>query len=395
MKSLLITEVFPPKTGGSGRWFWEIYRRLPREEVVVAAGEDPRHEEFDRTHDLNVVRMPLTFSTWGIASVRGLRNYWQSAKKLARLARAERVDAVHCGKCLPEGLLAWWLRRRHGIPYLVYVHGEELNLASLSRELNWLTRRVLHGAMFVIANSRNTERLLKEQWGLASDRVQLFYPGVDTDRFRPARRDADVRASLGWHGRPVVLTVGRLQKRKGHDQMILALRPIREAIPTVLYAIVGDGEERTNLDQLVAREKMADHVQFRGELDDADLIRCYQQCDLFVLPNRQVGGDIEGFGMVLLEAQACGRAVAAGASGGTAETMSIPQTGLVVSCDGPAEVASLVIDLLSDHTRRDGMGNAAREWVVSRFDWTVLSQRAACLFNTANSGAEHAAWAPA
>ena len=155
----------------------------------------------------------------------------------------------------------------------------------------------------------------------------------------------------------------------------------RAAVPHVLYSIVGDGEERTALEDLVASRGLACHVQFLGEIADDRLVQCYQQCDLFVLPNRQVGRDIEGFGMVLLEAQACGKPVIAGDSGGTAETMRIPDTGLVVPCDGPDAVAGVVIDLLGDCERRARMGAAARDWVVEHFDWESLSRQAEAMFD--------------
>jgi phosphatidylinositol alpha-1,6-mannosyltransferase len=219
-----------------------------------------------------------------------------------------------------------------------------------------------------------------DEWNLDSDRIRLLHPGVDTTRFVPAASQASIRAQLGWSDRSVVLTVGRLQKRKGHDQMILALSAIRRAIPDILYAIVGDGEERQPLQDLVERTGLGDHVQFMGEPDDRELVRCYQQCDLFVLPNRQVGKDIEGFGMVLLEAQACGKPVVAGASGGTAETMRIPQTGYVVPCDTPDQLGVLVIRLLQDFELRRQMGCSAREWVVERFDWQSLVRQAAQMF---------------
>jgi phosphatidylinositol alpha-1,6-mannosyltransferase len=111
------------------------------------------------------------------------------------------------------------------------------------------------------------------------------------------------------------------------------------------------------------------------------MVGCYQQCDLFVLPNRQVGKDIEGFGMVLLEAQACGKAVVAGTSGGTAETMRIPQTGRVVDCESSDDLAALVIELLHDPALRGRMGVEARAWVVSHFDWSAPGRQAAHLFN--------------
>src|SRR5262249_54040431 len=157
--------------------------------------------------------------------------------------RAERVRRIHCGRCLPEGVMAWLLKWWTGIPYVCYVHGEDVNSASESRELSWLVRRVFGNADFAIPNSRNTMRILRGEWGLPEDRVRLLHPGVDIRRFIPADRDLGVRAMLGWGGRPVVLTVGRLQKRKGQDQMIRAVHTVRQTVPDILYAIVGDGEE--------------------------------------------------------------------------------------------------------------------------------------------------------
>ncbi len=385
MKILLITEVFPPKTGGSGRWFWEIYRRLPRETIVVAAGETPRQEDFDRTHEMPVNRLPIALPSWGILNIQALRGYLRIIRQLRQLIATEDIKVIHSGKCLPEGLIALWLSRLTGLPYLCYVHGEEMNAATQSRELTWLSRKVLRRAEILIANSQNTMRILEKDWGVLTRRIRVLHPGVDTKQFAPAtEQSSELRAPLGWGGRPVILTVGRLQKRKGHDRMILALGKIREAIPDVLYAIVGDGSERPYLDELVVREGLHNHVQFLGEQDDELLVRCYQQCDLFVLPNRQVGRDIEGFGIVLLEAQACGKPVVAGASGGTAETMRIPETGRVVPCDGPDELAAVIIELLSDRNRLARMGVAARRWTVERFDWEALSRQARHLFG--NSG---------
>ncbi|MBI4524931.1 MAG: glycosyltransferase family 4 protein [Deltaproteobacteria bacterium] len=388
MTTLLICEMFPPKTGGSSRWFWEIYRRLPREGFVIAAGENAGQTEFDRTHDLRVVRIPLTFSTWGVGNLTGFRNYWRSLNRLRQLVGIERVESVHCGRCLPEGLLAWMIKQRLRIPYACYAHGEELNTTSTSRELSWLTRRVLRGSEFIIANSRNTERILRDKWGLSTNRIRLLYPGVDTKRFVPAVRNPAVRADLRWGERPVVLTVGRLQKRKGQDQMILALHAIRTAIPDVLYALVGDGEEREPLRQLVEKEGLGQHVQFMGGTDDELLVNCYQQCDLFVLPNREINKDIEGFGMVLLEAQACGKPVVAGNSGGTAETMRSPETGRIVSCYGPNELAAVLIELLKDPDLRAQMGTEARKWVVGHFDWSFLTREAEELFQGAPTDRE-------
>jgi phosphatidyl-myo-inositol dimannoside synthase len=381
----LVSDIFPPKTGGSGRWFWEIYRRLPRRSYLMAVGEDPRQIDFDRTHDLRVVRLPLAMRAWGIVSLVGLHGYGRAIRRLRRLIAGERVEMVHCGRCLPEGVMALALKLWTGMPFACFVHGEDVGTATASREHRWLVGHVLSSASFLIANSRNTERILVEEWGVRADRIRLLHPGVDTDRFEPAAPDPSARAALGWADRSVVLTVGRLQLRKGHDQMIRALRAVREAIPSVLYAIAGDGEERAALENLVASQGLGDHVRFLGEIDDNRLVQCYQQCDLFVLPNREVRRDIEGFGIVLLEAQACGKPVIAGASGGTAETMRIPETGLVIPCEGPEALASVVIELLADPDRRARMGEAGRAWVVEHFDWGSLSRQAEAIFQAPSS----------
>jgi phosphatidylinositol alpha-1,6-mannosyltransferase len=292
---------------------------------------------------------------------------------------------VHAACCLPEGFLAWLLRRRLGIPYLVYVHGEELNVARTSRELTWMMRRALWNAELVVANSGNTARLLQAGWPISRDRLHVLHPGVDTRQFRPVPRDLNVRRQLGWNDRPVVLTVGRLQRRKGHDQVIRSLPAIRKAVPDVLYAIVGDGQERRRLEAVVDELELRGNVLFHGELHSDKLLCAYQQCDLFALPNQDVAGDIEGFGIVLLEAQSCGKPVVAGQSGGTAETMNSPVTGIVINSADIPSLAATIQDLLLNDQRRQRMGSAARTWVVERFDWNVQCPVAASIFQKASS----------
>jgi phosphatidylinositol alpha-1,6-mannosyltransferase len=373
---LLLTEVFPPQVGGSGRWFWELYRRLPREEFVIAAGACPGDVAFDRTHDLRVVRLPMQLPSWGFVGARPLWDYLSLAARIRRICRERSIGFIHAGCCLPEGFGAWMLKWISGIPYSLFVHGEEMRIMAGSRELSWMARRVLGSATRLIANSHNTAGILCNEWNVPQERIVVLHPGVDTQRFKPAPKNATVRERLGWSERPVVLTVGRLQKRKGHDMLIRALPAIRERIPDILYSIVGDGEERASLERLTDELGVRPCVQFRGEPSDDQLVECYQQCDLFVLPNREVNGDIEGFGMVLIEAQACGKPVIAGASGGTKETMLVKTTGKVVRCDEPHELVATTAQLLEQPCLIRQMGIEARRWAVDSFDWTSLCRRA-------------------
>ena len=146
------------------------------------------------------------------------------------------------GGCCPRVGLALLLNLWNGTPYTIYVHGEELNYADHSRELHWMMRRVFHRASKVIVNSSNTGNLLKSNWELSEDKVQLLHPGVDTHRFNP------LQIAVGTSkDSPLLLTVGRLQKRKGHDMLLRALPRIRKEFPAVRYQIIGDGEERIAL----------------------------------------------------------------------------------------------------------------------------------------------------
>jgi phosphatidylinositol alpha-1,6-mannosyltransferase len=378
---LLLAEVFPPTKGGSGRWLWELYRRLSDIDVRIIAGETTGAKSFDRSTTLPILRIPLRFSGWGLSHPRSGLQYIRAFMQIRRALLESRPDVIHCGKCLPEGLLAVMIKATWGIPFVTYVHGEELTLAHTSRELTGLTRKVLREASTVIANSHHTKQILVKDWSVPDDRLVVMHPGVDVTRFAPAPMNAAVRARLGWANRRVLLTVGALQRRKGQDMMIRALPAIRARCPDVLYAMVGEGWERAYLDELVAQQGVTDLVQFSSPHGDDDLINCYQQCDVFALPNRQVGWDFEGFGISLLEAQACGKPVIAGASGGTAETIVPGETGYLLSCDTHKQLAEVAANLLDDAAQRSRMGACGRARVVERFDWSVLVEQARRTFD--------------
>jgi phosphatidylinositol alpha-1,6-mannosyltransferase len=376
---LVIARVFPPQVGGSGRFLWEIYRRQAAEDFAILAGRHERAAEFDRGCPMPIQRMSLHFGDWGLGP-RALRNYLAAYTRLAQLVRRERFVAVHSATLLPEGFLAWLLNRTFGTPYLSFIHGEDLAIAATSRQYSWMARKVLQGARRLIANSENTLRTLLRDWPVEPAKVTVITPGVDIESHRPAPRDDAFRTRLGWDNRQVILSAGRLERRKGHDHLIKALPAIRAAIPDVLYAIAGAGEMQDELETLAASAGVEDGVQFLGALSSDELIACYQQCDLLALPNREVNGDFEGFGMVLVEAQACGRPVLAGMSGGTAETMRDGETGRLVDCTKPENLADALIDMLSDPAKLDAMGSAGRQWSQHRFDWNVLARRAGRVF---------------
>lgn len=386
MNILLLSRIFPPETGGSGRWFYEIYRRLNDIDVTVIAGEHPQAAAFDGRCELPVRRTMLNFSDWGTFNLQGYRRYREAAKACRELVNTRSFDAIHAGSLLPDGWLVRKLARKANIAYVVYMHGEETCFATQSRQLKWMGQKILKGAEQIIANSENTAGLIDEFWEIPSGKVRILNPGVNCSVFQPTQQDAGVREKLGWGDRPVILTVGRLQQRKGQATMMKAMPQLLQQHPELLYCIVGDGDERSSLTEMIHQLGLTSHVQFRHECSDKELVQCYQQCDLFVLPNREINGDIEGFGMVLLEAQACGKPVIAGNSGGTAETMIPGSTGHLVDCRTEDELIPMISHLLDDRSHREVMGAEARKWVSGRFDWLPLSEAAEkCFLNQSQS----------
>ena len=374
----VLSEIFPPVKGGSGKWLYEIYRRFPNDTVRFVVGEHEDATNFDAHNaSLDLHRMPIHLVDWGTFKP---RSCWRYVKRLFAVRRCTQeigIDEVHAARVLPEGWIAYLMRKLFNLPFVVYVHGEDVSTATWSREHKFMVQRVLNNAKMIVANSQNTARVLERDYGVE---CQLLYPGVDTGYYIPSAPDIRVRSRLGWGDRPTILTVGRLQRRKGHDNMIRALQRLKQEFPNVLYAICGKGEEEQNLLELTQSLKLEEHVLFMGETSDHDLLCAYQQSTVFALPNREVDRDFEGFGMVLVEAQSCARPVLAGDSGGTRETMVVGKTGLIVDCTDVGRIADAVSELLSDPGRCVAMGEHGRKHVVSRFDWEPLASQSAQLF---------------
>jgi len=380
MKILLLSEMFPPMTGGSGRWLWEVYRRMPSDQFVIAAGQHASGADFEASHDLDVRRLPFNLDERGLHNWQTLRCYWGLFRKLCRIVREENCTSIHCGCCLPEGWLAYLFRKFYGLPYVCYVRGEEIDAVRSSRDLSWMVRGILHHSQRLIVGSQNTARLLNESWGIPKRQVQILYPGVDTTWFVPAARDEFVLKQHGWKDRVVVLTAGAMQSHQGHRIAIRALSAIGEAVPNVVYSVFGNGEQRDSLEQLAREERVENLVEFRDGVSREDMLRCYQQCDLFALPDgRQVKG-IEDSVRGLLEAQSCGRAVLAGDSGSAPEFLQPGETGVVIPWDDVNQVAAGMTRLLLASEELREMGSRARAWAVDHFDWSVLSRQAADLF---------------
>ncbi|MGQ8364681.1 glycosyltransferase family 4 protein [Glaciecola sp. 1036] len=381
MKTVLVlTENFPPMHGGSGRWFDELYSRLGDCKVIILADDKVDTQAFDKDYKLTIVRANLRSYEWGFKSLTGIKFYWNAVKALHKVVKQYKVDEIHCGRVIHEGVTAWLHKLIWKTPFICYVHGEDIKTVAMSKEHSLMVKQVCKSANYLVCNSVNSAELV-EQLGFAeAQKNKVLHPGVDAERFIPVAEDLAFKTDKGWQDRFVIITVGRLQKRKGHDIMIKALPSIKQQHPNVLYVVIGDGEEKQYLEGLVDQFSLESDVQFLTGLNDLEMIKCYQQCDLFILPNRTIENDIEGFGMVLLEAQACGKPVIAGDSGGTKETMLIGETGWVLDCTEAQKLANSMIPIIENKDRLQEMGAKGREHVLKELEWNVHAQKAKQIF---------------
>jgi len=373
---LVITELFMPTKGGTAVWFDEVYRRLGGKEIHVVTARVPGCDAHDAQHSNTVHRVALKRSPW--LRPESLAMYLKLLLKSLQIVLTHRVDAVHAGRVLPEGLVGWCVARLFRKPLVIYAHGEEITTWRQSGKFRAMRFAYRH-ADRVVANSEFTRgELLKI--GVAPDRVVLINPGVDVVRFRPGLACDDLRdqAGCGAAGQ-LLLSVGRLSRRKGFDQVIRCLPELLAEFPQLHYAVVGIGEDRDYLQGLAREFGVAERVHLLGHVSVADLPRWYNAADVFVLPNREIAGDTEGFGMVFVEASACGVPVVAGQAGGTASSVSEGVTGFRVDGASQSAVAGALRRLLADRTLAVQLGEQGRAWAEANFSWEQVAQRTLAL----------------
>jgi phosphatidylinositol alpha-1,6-mannosyltransferase len=278
-----------------------------------------------------------------------------------------RITAIFAGRALPEGLVALAVARLTGRPVFIYAHGEELTGWGRGRKFQAMCF-TMRNADRILSNSDNTRDTLITLIGVKPERIQVIYPTVDESRFLPAPPDEDLRSLVGATGdKKLVLSVGRLMKRKGFDNIIRSLPILLEHGLDIEYVLIGLGEDLDYLQGLAAELDLISRVHFLGHVSYEDLPRWYHACDLFAMPNRDIDGDSEGFGLVFLEAAASGKPAIAGKAGGTGSAVVEGVTGLRVDGEDVAEIAAALQRLLSDPAESAKMGQAARQRVLASF----------------------------
>jgi len=370
---LLLTYDFPPIGGGIARWMAELAKRYPPGTLVVSTGQHPDAPDVDITFPNRVDRLPLPARR--LRSLQGLLHW---SRRAAVLTRQCGVEFIWCGNMKPAAYPAKWTMERLGTPFGVLLHGGDLLILQHQVHQSLLKRRtaraLLSSAAVLVANSRWTREccitLLSElEIESAESHVQVVPLGADHVFFRPGVDTAAVRARYGLGEGRWLLSVARLARHKGVDTALIALSHLRDRFPDLRYAVVGTGEELESLEALAGRLGVADRVRFLTDVPDRDLPAIYNCAEIYLGVSRLMEQRVEGFGISLAEASACGIPVVAGRSGGIPEAVRDGETGLLVDAESPEAVGEALRVLLDDASLRARLGQAGRRSVEGYYNW--------------------------
>jgi phosphatidylinositol alpha-1,6-mannosyltransferase len=392
MRCLIVTSIFPPVMGGSATVYDSLARHGQGRVVVMAPRVNylngqkiPGAAAYDATCGFKVYRVRQLRTAILQAPPNILQRAWVAGKELvlrarvvlaiARTMKAEGITTLCIGELVSNGWLAGIARHWLGLFTIIYVHGEEVSIANAYDRNATRRRRALAAAGRVITVSRFSKQVLIDRMGVPAERITLIPNGVDLSRFSTRPRNPELTERYGLAGRRVLISVGRLVARKGIDRVIACLPALCGDYPDLVYLVVGDGEERDALERQVAELGLSDKVMFAGAVPDDELPDHYVLGDVFILPHGIMpNGDTEGFGIVFLEANACGVPVIAGSAGGSADAVQDGDNGLMIDGQDLAAIDAAVRRLLDDAALRDRLRKGGL-YAASQSDWGNRARR--------------------
>ncbi|MFA6551391.1 MAG: glycosyltransferase family 4 protein, partial [Patescibacteria group bacterium] len=300
-----------------------------------------------------------------------LKPHWFfSLWHLWRAVKKDKIKTVLVGQILPLGTVAWLLSRALGIKfdYVVFLHGMDLTYALKTPRKKELARAILTGAKKIIAANSYTAKLAEEI--IDKNKIEVVNPGINASEQQIVNSEQKeyLIKKYSLAGKKVLLQVGRLVERKGYDKVLAALPEVLKECPDLIYVIIGNGPAISNIQYLISEYNIQNNILLITDVDDSELNSWYELCDIFIMPSRNMNGDFEGFGIVYLEANAHGKPVIAGDSGGVRDAVIDGVNGLLVDPESTDEIASAIIKLSKDESSRKKLGEQGKER-AKQFDW--------------------------
>jgi phosphatidylinositol alpha-1,6-mannosyltransferase len=370
-KILCITNDFGPRAGGIETFIIGLIERLPKNSVVVYTSSQSGSAEFDRAWSDN----------FGVEVIRDrskiLLPTLRVSKKVRSLLQEREISTVFFGAAAPLGLLSQGLRKAGAEKIVAITHGHEVWWAKLW-PFSWAIRRIGKGVDVLTYLGQYTRSAIATALPASSqEKLVHLAPGIDTEHFSPARKNPKIRRELGLEDKKVIVSVGRLVHRKGQDFLIDSLPIIAQKVPNVHLLLVGEGPYRAELEKRSKTLGVRDQITFIGRIQNAELPEYICAGDIFAMPSRSrlAGLEVEGLGIVYLEASACGLPVIGGTSGGAPDAVLEGETGFSVDGTSATAIAEAAIRLLGDAQFSAKLGAQGRQWIIEKWRWEIWAEK--------------------
>ena len=369
-KILLVTNDFGPRTGGIETFVIGLLERISDHEVTVFTSQQGDTSEYDQQW----------FEKFGVRVIRDrskiLLPSWRVSRAVKEVVASHNIEIVVFGAAAPLALMSSALRKSGVKKVIALTHGHEVWWAKIF-PFNFAIKRIGKSVDHLTYLGEFTRQAIsKALTDKSAKEMVKIAPGIDTAHFIPQPDAMQKRKDLGLQDKKIIISVGRLVHRKGQDKLIEAMPDVLRKIPNAHLLIVGEGPYKNHLEKLVNKLSIKENVSFAGRIMYDRLPSYLSAADLFAMPSRSrfFGLEVEGLGIVYLEASACGIPVLAGNSGGAPDAVLEGVTGLCVDGTNVAEIASAVIEICSDAERASHMGAAGRNWIVDQWRWDIWSK---------------------
>lgn len=375
-KILCITNDFGPRAGGIETFVIGLIERMPFGSVVVYTSAQGDSSEYDRRW----------LEKYGVEVIRDTSKILLPSLRVGRAVRAlvceREITQVFFGAAAPLGLLSHGLRKAGVQRIIALTHGHEVWWAKVW-PFTWMMRRIGTGVdVLTYLGSFTKSAISRSLSKSASDAMVRIAPGIDTTHFAPSQDSDALKRELDLADKRVIVSVGRLVHRKGQDTLVEALPEILQSFPDAHLLFVGVGPHLEHIHKRAIQLDVLNNVSFVGRVQYSELPRFISVGEVFAMPSRSrlAGLEVEGLGIVYLEASACELPIVGGKSGGAPDALLEGETGFAVDGLEPSEVASAVITLLKDPVRAKEMGKRGRQWIIDEWEWRHWSAKFNGLF---------------
>ncbi|MGR3173254.1 MAG: glycosyltransferase family 4 protein [Candidatus Scalindua sp.] len=369
MNILFVTNNFPPMDGGVAVFNYHICKELGNQghKILVVANEFHNSKSFDLKQEFKIKRLNIKIRPTSLGVI--YRILSETVK--------EKIDVIFYGHFGSTHWLSGSLAQRiFKVPYLILIHGTDLNeyFYRFTKMDNWTSRIVLENAAQIIVNSQATKRLVEEH-SYPSEKIHIVHPGASPELFNIANQGEEIRTKYKLEGRKVLLSISRLVPKKNHVNVLKALPEVIKRISNLTYLIVGKGEEEEIIKRIIGELRLQGYVKLLGYIDPQYIAPYYNACDVFVMPSKTVDVDYESFGIVYIEANACGKPVIGGRSGGVEDAVIDGVTGLLVDPENINEISDAIIRLLNDENLARRLGGNGRKRVENELTWKIVGKK--------------------